>query len=287
MTGKCAVRSAIGFGLAVAWLTSALAAGTAADLASSRTYAVLQKGEVVFQENAKLAPNGVFQYRLYLNGVSNASAPTLKLSGRGGSKAVPLGARQVFSLPGTAEKSDASLKLMVSPASENINWRAEVSTPGLPAGTRRLGDLRLECLVDVKSNLNGLNEGKVDCMPAAAKEAYCMEDMHNCAKYVPAAVGAAVLDAIKGVARLEVENDPYEAKPFSYLFIADRPLFSVSLQQGGRRLVLPTEWLYGLRQQRSPFFHWPYPKQYLYSLPLSDASWSNDALVVFEYMDPV
>ncbi|MEO9455321.1 hypothetical protein, partial [Chromobacterium phragmitis] len=263
------------------------ASGDGGEQDSARAYSVLSKGVEVFHANAKLAPEGVFRYRLYLGDRSRAVEPTLRLSGGRNVADVKLGRGLTFSLPEVADKSDSSLKLIATPAGDGFNWRAEVKSPGGALGARRLGDLRLECLVDAQSNLNNLQDGKVECVPAAAKEASCLDDMRNCAKYAPAAVGTALWDMLKGASQLKVDRDPYEARQYSYLFISDRPLFSISLQQGGRALVLPTEWLYGLPQQRSPFFHWPYPKQYLYSLPLSDASWSNDALVVFEYMDPV
>ena len=42
-------------------------------------------------------------------------------------------------------QEDASV--MPNRKARTMTWRAEIRTPGLPPGTRRLGDLRLECEV--------------------------------------------------------------------------------------------------------------------------------------------
>ena len=80
------------------------------------------------------------------------------------------------------------------------------------------------------------------------------------------------------------EKNPYEQGRAQYLFIADKPVFSATLQEGGRQFTLPAIWLYGRAEPFTPFFQWPYPREYLYSVPLELGEWSDDALVVLEPM---
>ncbi|WP_424646008.1 hypothetical protein [Chromobacterium vaccinii] len=270
----------IGGGIAAVFVVVAIAAPAN----NGRAYSVLRDGEKAFQDHHALAPNAVFRYRLFLQD-ARVKAADLGLSAVAGGwrQGIELDRRQAFALP-TLPRERAAAEVIAAPAVQSLNWRPEVLTPGGAAGSRRLGDLRLECLVDAQSHLNNLDGEKLDCAPKSAEQVTCIDDMKTCARYAPAAVGQVIWNGIKNLAQLKVDADPYSEKSFSYLFIADRPVFSITLQQGNRRQVLPTSWLYGSPLGRSPFFAWPYPKEYFYSLPLGDASWSNDALVVFEYM---
>jgi hypothetical protein len=76
-----------------------------------------------------------------------------------------------------------------------------------------------------------------------------------------------------------------------YLFFADRPIFSVALVSGSRRQVLSVDSLYG-GASRDP--DWKSDLPYCdcevlldrtYFMPLGDASWPDDTLVEFEYMN--
>jgi hypothetical protein len=138
----------------------------------------------------------------------------------------------------------------------SMTWRTEIRTPGWPAGTRRLGDLRLECLVgleaDLVSNSNPL--GRLADL-FTDKQSYCNKK---------------------------------EAK---YLFFAERPLFSVTLVAGDRREVLPIDQLYagasddpGLKSDL-PYCDCEVLVDRTYFLPLGDRRWPDDTRVEFEYMD--
>jgi hypothetical protein len=79
--------------------------------------------------------------------------------------------------------------------------------------------------------------------------------------------------------------------PSRYLYFSERPLFGVTLVHGSRVLALQAEELY------AGATHNPLDAQELaacdcevlldrtYFLPLGDASWPDDTLVRFEYMD--
>jgi hypothetical protein len=60
---------------------------------------------------------------------------------------VPIAADLTFSVPrdDSAAKDDADLRL--STKKGLFRWRPDIHTAGIPSGTRRLGDLRLECEV--------------------------------------------------------------------------------------------------------------------------------------------
>ncbi|NBV15614.1 MAG: hypothetical protein EBS11_03425 [Janthinobacterium sp.] len=60
---------------------------------------------------------------------------------------VPIAADLTFSVPRdeSAAKDDADLRL--STKKGLFRWRPDIHTAGIPVGTRRLGDLRLECEV--------------------------------------------------------------------------------------------------------------------------------------------
>lgn len=138
-----------------------------------------------------------------------------------------------------------------------LTWRTDIRTPGLPPDTRRLGDLRLECLVGMEaglvSNTNVLMEKFSEIVSSPAR--YCGQ------------------------------------KNSQYLFFADRPVFSVTLSSGNRQEVLPIDRLYatasddpGLAQDM-PFCDCEVMLDRTYFLPLGDTTWPDDTLVRFEYME--
>jgi hypothetical protein len=138
-----------------------------------------------------------------------------------------------------------------------MTWRAEVRTPGLPAGTRRLGDLRLECEVGMEAELISNTRPLLGLFGALLSEGaqYCNR-----------------------------------SHPL-YLFFAERPVFAVALVDGARREVLSVDNLY-MGASRNP--DWKRDLRYCdcevlldraYTLPLGDRSWPDDALVEFETME--
>jgi hypothetical protein len=75
-----------------------------------------------------------------------------------------------------------------------------------------------------------------------------------------------------------------------YLFFAERPLFAVTLTHGERRATLPADMLYASASEqnirpRLAYCDCEVLLDRTYFLPLGDASWPNDTLVEFEYLD--
>jgi hypothetical protein len=141
---------------------------------------------------------------------------------------------------------------------QTLTWRAEIRTPGLPPGTRRLGDLRLECEVGMVAGL--------------------------ISNYRPSMIGF--------LSNLFAEGPEYCARPEPrYLFFADRPVWAVTLVSGSRRETISVDRLYG-GASRDP--NWKADLKYCdcevlaertYFMPLGDPTWPDDARVEFEYMD--
>jgi hypothetical protein len=140
---------------------------------------------------------------------------------------------------------------------DSMTWRTEIRTPGLPADTRRLGDLRLECRVGMQAGL---------------------------VSHYPSLMGQ-IMSLMENLLGLCDENDA------PYLFFSERPLFSVTMSAGTRRQILSVGQLYArIAHGRAPMNQISYCDceallDRAYVLPLGDRSWPDDTLVELEYMD--
>jgi hypothetical protein len=147
---------------------------------------------------------------------------------------------------------------VVSPNRKRLSmtWRTEIRTPGLPPGSRRLGDMRLECEVGLEAGLvsNSNPIGRIADFFRDTKS-YC------------------------------------DRADTRYLFFAERPLFSVTLVSGARREVLPIDRLYAMASDDPnlvddlPYCDCEMLVDRTYFLPLGDHGWPDDTRVEFEYMD--
>lgn len=205
-----------------------------------------------------MAPNAMLRFKLLpRRHNTDIDHILLEIVGSSFAYAVDVNADRTFALPRDpkALREDA----VVSPNRKRMTmtWRTDIRTPGLPPNTRRLGDLRLECLV-------GLEAGLVsNSSPLFA-----------------------------GLANLLTDPTSYcEKKDTQYLFFADRPLFGVTLVAGTRRETLPIGMLYAAASDDPGLKHdLPYCDcevlvDRTYFLPLGDRSWPHDTRVEFEYMD--
>jgi hypothetical protein len=146
---------------------------------------------------------------------------------------------------------------VVSPNRKRLSmtWRTEIRTPGLPPGSRRLGDLRLECQVGLEADL------------------------------------VSNRSPIARIAGLFTDAGSYcDRKDSQYLFFAERPLFSVTLVAGERREVLPIDRLYAMASDDPdlrndlPYCDCEVLVDRTYFLPLGDHSWPDDTRIEFEYI---
>ncbi|HEX5634848.1 MAG TPA: hypothetical protein VFX50_16505 [Gemmatimonadales bacterium] len=231
--------------------------GAALD-AVEKSYRRMVRGMDHFERRrAAVAPGAALRFKLLpRQRGTDMDRIVLEVIGTTFSRRVPVAADHTFVLgrDPRAWQEDA----VVSPDRRRLSmtWRTEIRTPGLPAGTRRLGDLRLECEV-------GLEAGLVS--------------------------NSSPLGRIADVFR---DTTSYCDRPDTqYLFFAERPLFSVTLVAGARREVLPLERLYAGASDDPrladdlPYCDCEVLVDRTYYLPLGDHGWPDDTRVEFEYMD--
>lgn len=113
-----------------------------------KPYRKMLDGMDAFERHHSLAPNAELKFMLRPQQPNLTLADlTLRIVGDSVNIGIPIAADYTFSLPRdpAAAQDDADLRL--SSKKGLFRWRPDIHTEGLPAGTRRLGDLRLECEV--------------------------------------------------------------------------------------------------------------------------------------------
>lgn len=222
-----------------------------------KSYRKIVRGMDLFEKHHAMAPGATLRFKLLPRlADTKMDGITLKIVGDSMSLPVPVAADRSFALERNATllKEDASV--MPNRKADSMTWRADIHSPGVPAGMRRLGDLRLECRVGVEAGL--ISQGT---------------------------------PVIGQVARLLTTlSDPCASANVNYFLFAERALFNVTLVHGARRESLPASRLYSGATKR------PVSKSSLkyvdaqvlldhtYFAPLGDLSWPDDTLLEFEYM---
>ena len=226
-----------------------------------KSYRKMVNGMDLFEQMRGMAPNASLRFKLLPRRLdTNMQGIALAIDAESVSIPVALRPDNTFTLE-RHPKALAEDAVVVASNRKTLSmtWRAEIRTPGLPPNVRRLGDLRLECHVGMEADLVSNDRPsfffRPDPNPVMRRKGYCDE------------------------------------RRTSYLFFAERPLFSVTLVWGARREVLSVDDLYaGLSDSNISKADLPYCDcQVLldrtYYLPLGDRSWPDDTLIEFEYMD--
>ncbi|MET0519923.1 MAG: hypothetical protein ABW005_13960 [Burkholderiaceae bacterium] len=206
---------------------------------------------------ASLAPQASLRFKLLpRQRGSDLRSIVLEVIGASFDYPLPIAADGSFALPRDARALQEDAVVTLNRRRLSMTWRAEIRSPGLPAGSRRLGDLRLECEV-------GLEAGLVSSGGPIARIADLFRDSR---RYCDRA-------------------------DTQYLFFTERALFGVTLVDGGRRETLPVERLYAMASDDPglkddlPYCDCELLLDRSYFLPLGDHSWPDDTRVEFEYMD--
>ena len=221
----------------------------------AKSYRRMVAGMELFEKRRReLAPDASLRFKL-LPRNRQTDMEGVRLAVESQSHSIPIAVAPDHTF--TLERHDAALKenasVMPNRKAGTLTWRAEVRTPGLPPGTRRLGDLRLECEVGMEA---GLISNFRRFLFGLFREGpdYCRRDWPR------------------------------------YLFFADRPLWTVTLVSGERREVLSVDRLYG-GASRDPDWKEDLPycdcevlMDRAYFLPLGDPSWPDDTRVEFQHM---
>jgi hypothetical protein len=168
---------------------------------------------------------------------------------------VPVAADNTFALERSQQALQEDAVVTPNRKARTMTWRTDIRTPGLPPNTRRLGDLRLECLVGIEADLVS------DPRPFFGP-----------------------------IARLIRARGYCDQREVQYLFFAERPLWSVTLVAGSRREVLPVDQLYAgisrhpMTRSELEYCDCEVLIDRTYYAPLGDRSWPDDTLLEFDYM---
>lgn len=124
------------------------------EFSSEQSYRRMLRGVEKFESLRAQAPNAVLRFRMF--GIErDVKVQTLNLALQSDSLKLPLthDDNASFALPvnETARSEDAAL--VANRRTGSVYWKPQVTTPGLPADTRRLGDLRVQCQVTYASGL--------------------------------------------------------------------------------------------------------------------------------------
>lgn len=219
-----------------------------------KSYRKMLQGVERFERQQALAPQATLRFRLLPRQPgTDMRGIKLKVVGDTGAKPVAISADNSFTLDYDAQLWREDAAVLANRKTLSMTWRAEVRSPGVPEGMRRLGDLRLECLVGMEAGLVSNN----------------------------AHLFAWLDDFLRSPD--QVCNDPQG----NYMYFTERPLFSVTLQAGARRATLPFHDLYAANPPASemPYCDCQVLLDRSYFAPVWDRSWPDDTLLSFEYMD--
>ena len=223
-----------------------------------KSYRKMVRGMALFEARHAAAPNAALRYRLLPRRPdTDMRGIAVSVVGDSFERPVRVAADATFALDLDRKAVEEDASVRPNRKAGTLTWRADIRSPGLPPGTRRLGDLRLECRV-------GMEAGLVSQYPSLFDR---------------------MMDFVLGADRFCDEKEP------PYLFFAERPLFAVTLVHGERRERLSVGALYaGLAHDRTPGRLLAYCDcaallDRTYYVPLGDASWPDDTLVQLEYMD--
>ncbi|CAN7694023.1 hypothetical protein LJR289_005565 [Pseudoduganella sp. LjRoot289] len=220
-----------------------------------KSYRKMVRGMDRYARDIALAPQSTLRFQLL------PRLPTVKLEGVGLkvigdhiALPVAMAPDYSFTLERKQQALDEDAALVANRKTSSMTWRALVRSAGVPEGMRRLGDLRLECLVGMEAGLVSNN---------AALFAWLSDMLADADKVCGSPEG-------------------------NYLQFAPRPLFGATLHSGARVEALPFRALYAGGTQTPatlPYCDCQVLLDRSYYAPIWDRSWPDDTLIGFEYME--
>src|SRR4051812_49021282 len=202
-----AVAQDQGAGEAVLPSVTATAVGDPVD----KSYRRMVRGMDLFEAKHAMAPKASLRYKLLPRRPdTNMNAVSLDIVGKTVAIPVRVSRDHTFTLERNRQAWEEDASVIPNRKAGSMTWRTEIRTPDLPPNTRRLGDLRLECLVGMEAGL-----------------------ISN----VRPVIGQ-IANLIMGVI------DYCDRVDTQYLFFTERPVFSVALVSGNRREGVSIDRLY-------------------------------------------
>lgn len=220
-----------------------------------KSYRKMLDGMALFEKKKHMAPNASLRYKLLPRQYdTQMQGIVLKIVGDSFTTLVPIREDGTFTLNQDKKAHDEDASVRPNRKAGSMTWRVEIKTPNLPDNVRRLGDLRLECEVGVEAGLISRSS------------------------------------TFGNLIRKMVDLCDNKKNRTGYYFFADKPIFKVTLNDQGRKKILPINYLYAsISLNISKPDLSTQDCQVLidktYFLPLGDTSWPDDTLVEFEYMD--
>ena len=220
-----------------------------------KSYRKMIKGMDRFEREHALAPTAALRFHLLARvATARMSGITLRIVGDNVSVPVAVADDNSFVLPRNEQAWREDAAVLANRKTDSMTWRASVRTPGLPAGVRRLGDLRLECKV-------GMDAGLIS----------------NSAP------------VFGWLSNLLTDTDQVCSSPNgNYLFFAERAIYGVTLRFGERVAALPFKMLYAAGDQSAatlPYCDCQVLLERSYYAPIWNISWPDDTLVEFDFID--
>ncbi|MTV37640.1 hypothetical protein [Duganella radicis] len=218
-----------------------------------KSYRKMIAGMDLFERQHALAPRATLRFQLLPRlATTQLEGITLRVAGDTVSLPVPVAADHSFTLERNAQALKEDAALIASRKTSTLTWRAQVRSPGVPEGMRRLGDLRLECRVGVEAGLLSNN----------AHLFAWLSDMFTSAD--------SVCNAPDG----------------NYLFFADGPVTGITLFDGNLSANLPPTALHagGTQTEASlPYCDCQVLLDRAYYAPIWDQRWSDETLLSFSH----
>ncbi|UOD32873.1 hypothetical protein INH39_15130 [Massilia violaceinigra] len=220
-----------------------------------KSYRKMMAGVARFEREHALAPAASLRFRLLPRLPTTAMrGVAVRIAGERLSVPLALDDDNSFVLPRNQEALRDDAAVVANRRGDSLTWRASIHSPGVAPGTRRLGDLRLECRVGIEAAL---------VSNSSPMFGWLSDALTNAEQVCTSADG-------------------------NYLFFAERPVFGVSVRHGARAEVMPFNMLYAggrLTASDLRFCDCQVLLDRSFYAPIFDASWPDDAIVEFEYMD--
>ncbi len=217
-----------------------------------KSYRKMIAGMDIFERHRALAPQATLRFQLLPRlPTTQLDGITLRVAGDTISLPVAVAPDHTFTLERNEQALKEDAALIASRKTSTLTWRAQVRSPNVPQGMRRLGDLRLECLVGVEAGLLSNNS-----------QFFAWLDQ--------------LFTSAEGICNAPDGN---------YLFFADRPVAGITLFDGNLSANLPPAALHAGGTQTAatlPYCDCQVLLDRAYYAPIWDQRWSDETLLSFK-----